>query len=53
MIRYRDTQNQGLFFANQGAFLRGDYAKIMNKVSALSIPSRIPRWPGTPSTLAN
>ena len=28
-----------LFFANQGAFRRGDYAEIMNKVSALSLLS--------------
>ena len=28
-----------LFFANQGAFRKGDYAEIMNKVSALSLLS--------------
>ena len=28
-----------LFFANQGSFRTGDYAEIMNKVSALSVLS--------------
>lgn len=36
---FRHALAQRLFFANQGLFRNGDYAEIMNKVSALSVLS--------------